>query len=143
MLNDLYSGALLDAAASIPEKGALPDADASSRKVSKVCGSEVGVDLKLRDGVVADIALDVKACALGQASASILARHIRGAAPSELRQLYVEVTAMLKEGASPPSGQRWAEMAKLEPIREYPARHASTLLVFKAVIDCLDQVEAS
>ena len=87
MLNDLYSDALLDAAASIPEKGALQDADASSRKVSKVCGSEVGVDLKLRDGVVADIALDVNACALGQASSSLLARHNRGRAPEELRTL--------------------------------------------------------
>ncbi len=141
MLNDLYSDALLDAAASIPEKGALQDADASSRKVSKVCGSEVGVDLKLRDGVVADIALDVKACALGQASSSILARHIRGTTPEELRILHREMVAMLKEGGPPPTGERWEEMKKLEPIKDYPARHASTLLVFDAVIDCLDQIE--
>jgi NifU-like protein involved in Fe-S cluster formation len=142
MLSDLYSKDLMEAAAAIPARGRLADADASARRVSKVCGSEVGVDLKLRDGAVADIALDVKACALGQASSSMLARHIVGATPAELRQLREEMVLMLKEGGEPPQGDRWAELAKLAPIREYPARHASTLLVFDAVVECLDKIDA-
>lgn len=141
MMDDLYSTPLIDAAASIPPKAELPDADARTRKSSRVCGSEVEVALKLRDGVVEDIALDVNACALGQASSSILARHIRGATPTELRTLRDQMVAMLKEGAPPPTGERWAEMSKLQPIKDYPARHASTLLVFDAVVGCLDQIE--
>lgn len=140
MLNDLYSDALLDAAAAIPERTGLADADAAARRTSKVCGSEVGVALKMHDGVVADIGLDVKACALGQAAASILARHIRGASPAELRRVRDEMLAMLKAGGPPPSGDRWAELVKLAPIKDYPARHASTMLVFEAVVDCLDQL---
>ena len=94
MLDDLYTGALLDAAASIPAERRLPDADATARKVSKVCGSDVTVDLALRDGVVADVAMRVKACALGQASASILDRAIRGASPDELSRVHEEMIAM-------------------------------------------------
>lgn len=140
MLNDLYSDALLEAAAAIPEKKHLEAADAVARRASKVCGSVVEVGLKLQDGMVADIALDVKACALGQASSSLLARHIRGATPKELRRLRHDMLAMLKEGGPLPAGARWAELAKLQPIKDYPARHASTMLVFEAVVDCLDQI---
>ncbi|MEM6649660.1 MAG: iron-sulfur cluster assembly scaffold protein [Pseudomonadota bacterium] len=140
MLNDLYSDALLEAAADIPEEGVLSDADASARRSSKVCGSEVGVTLKMQDGVVADIALEVKACALGQASSSILARHIRGASPTELYRVREEMLAMLKKDGPPPQGERWAALEKLQPIKDYPARHASTMLVFEAVVDCLERI---
>jgi NifU-like protein involved in Fe-S cluster formation len=140
MLDDLYSGALLEAAAAIPAAGRLPDADATVRRTSKVCGSEVELDLSVRDGVVSDVALRVKACALGQASASIFGRAVRGASPEEVLSAAAAVRAMLKEGAAPPVGGRWAEVEKLAPIRDYPARHASTLLVWDAGVEALGMI---
>ena len=141
MINDLYSSALLDAAASIPPRALLEDASATARKSSKVCGSEVTVSLKMDGDMVSDIGLDVKACALGQASSSMLARSIKGAAAQELRELRDQVVSMLQADGPVPAGDRWAELAKLQPIKDYPARHASTLLVFDAVIACLDQID--
>ena len=98
------------------------------------------VDLSIRGGVVADYAHDVKACALGQASASILARNIIGANADELRNVRETMRKMLKENGPAPEG-RFTELKFLEPVREYKARHASTLLTFDAVVDCLDQIE--
>ncbi len=140
MISELYSGGILDAAAAIPPAHRLPQPDATARKVSRICGSEVTVDIKLEDGVVAAFGMEAKACALGQASASIVARNIIGAAPDEFYALREQMRAMLKENGAPPSGKRWTELALLEPIRDYPQRHASTLLVFEAVCDCLDQL---
>ncbi len=124
----------------MPSADRLADPDASATKTSRVCGSSVSVDLKLTDGVVSEFAVEAKACALGQASSSLLARHIIGASAEELRALRDEMRLMLKEGGPVPSGERWAELEKLEPIKEYPARHASTLLVFEAVVACLDEL---
>lgn len=138
MLSELYTGGVLDAAAAIPPARRLPAPDASAVKTSRVCGSQVTVDLVMKDGVVADFGMEAKACALGQASASILARNIIGAAPAALYRLRDEMRAMLKSNGAPPSGSRWAELAILAPIRDYPQRHASTLLVFEAVCACLD-----
>lgn len=143
MLSDLYSGKILDAAAAIPPARRLAAPDANATKTSRVCGSQVSVDLALADGVVADIGMEAKACALGQASASILARNIIGAAPAALYQLRDEMRAMLKEGAPPPSGARWTELAALAAIRDYPQRHASVMLVFEAVCACLDAMAAA
>lgn len=142
MLSDLYSGALLEAAGAIPAAGTLPDADATVRRSSKVCGSSVELDLSVRGGVVSDVAMRVKACALGQASASIFGRAVRGATPAEVAAAAAGVRAMLKEGAPPPEGERWAEVAKLEPIRDYAARHASTLLVWDAAVEALGEIAA-
>ena len=91
--------------------------------------------------VVADFAHDVKACALGQASSSIMARHVVGASPAELRELRETVRKMLKENGPPPTG-KWADIAVLEPVRDYKARHASTMLTFDAVVQAVDQIEA-
>ena len=143
MISDLYAGGILDAAAAIPPLRRLAAPDASAKKVSRVCGSEVEVDVQLSDGVVADFGLEARACALGQAAASIVARHIIGATPAELYVLRDQMRAMLKQGGTPPTGERWEELALLEPIRDYPQRHASTLLVFEAVADCLDQLGCS
>ncbi|MEL6363743.1 MAG: iron-sulfur cluster assembly scaffold protein [Pseudomonadota bacterium] len=140
MLADPYSNALLELAGSLPPARRLDAPDASATRRSRVCGSEVAVDLKLADGAVADFAIEAKACALGQASSGALAASIIGATPAELRALRDDMRAMLKEGAPPPTGERWSAMAALEPIRDYPARHASTLLVFEAVVDCLDRL---
>jgi NifU-like protein involved in Fe-S cluster formation len=141
-INDLYSRKILGFAADIPRLGRLEHPDASARCVSRLCGSEVTVDLKVEDGVVTDFAHEVKACALGQTSSSIMARHVVGSTAEELRRVAKEMRAMLKEGGPPPSGEKWADLAILEPVRDYKARHASTLLTFDAVVKCLDEIEA-
>jgi NifU-like protein involved in Fe-S cluster formation len=141
MLNDVYNDRILELAGNIPRLGRLKAPDASATAHSKLCGSTVTVDLKLADGEVADFAHDVKACALGQASSSIMASHVIGSKPDELRKLRETVRKMLKENGPPPSG-RWADIAVLEPVRDYKARHASTMLTFDAVVAALDQIEA-
>jgi NifU homolog involved in Fe-S cluster formation len=141
MLNDVYNDRILELAGNIPRLGRLEAPDASATAHSKLCGSTVTVDLKLADGHVADFAHDVKACALGQASSSIMARHVIGAKPDELRQLRDTVRKMLKENGPPPAG-KWADIAVLEPVRDYKARHASTMLTFDAVVSALDQIAA-
>jgi NifU-like protein involved in Fe-S cluster formation len=141
MLNEVYNAKILDLAGNIPRLGRLATPDASATAHSKLCGSTVTVDLKMDGPVVVDFAHDVKACALGQASSSIMARHVVGAKPAELRELRETVRKMLKENGPPPSG-KWADIAVLEPVRDYKARHASTMLTFDAVVSALDQIEA-
>jgi NifU-like protein involved in Fe-S cluster formation len=141
MINDVYNEKILDLAGNIPRLGRLQEPDASATAHSKLCGSTVTVDLKLDDGAVSDFAHDVKACALGQASSSIMARHVIGAKPDELRGLRDAVRKMLKENGPPPGG-KWADIAVLEPVRDYKARHASTMLTFDAVVAALDKIEA-
>ncbi|MBQ8101746.1 MULTISPECIES: iron-sulfur cluster assembly scaffold protein [unclassified Afipia] len=141
MLNDIYNKKIIELAGNIPRLGRLADPDASATAHSKLCGSTVKVDLKMQDGVVSDFAHDVKACALGQASSSIMARHVIGSNAAELRELRETVRRMLKENGAPPQG-KWADVAMLEPVRDYKARHASTLLTFDAVVDAIGQIEA-
>ncbi|MGY2050829.1 iron-sulfur cluster assembly scaffold protein [Methylobacterium sp. JK268] len=141
MLSDIYNRRILELAAEIPRLGRLPAAEASASKHSKLCGSTVTVDLVTRDGTVTDFAHDVKACALGQASSSLMARHAVGATAEELRDLRDQMRRMLKEGGPAPEG-KWADFAVLEPVRDFKARHASTLLTFDAVVDALDQIAA-
>jgi NifU-like protein involved in Fe-S cluster formation len=141
MLNDIYNRRILELAAGIPRLGRLEHPDASATAHSKLCGSTVTVDLKLEDGKVSDFAHDVKACALGQASSSIMGTLAVGSTPDELRKVREDMRGMLKENGPPPAG-RWADLAVLEPVRDYKARHASTLLTFDAVVDALDQIEA-
>ncbi|HEU5019440.1 MAG TPA: iron-sulfur cluster assembly scaffold protein [Pseudolabrys sp.] len=142
MLNDVYNARILELAGNIPRLGRLAAPDATATAHSKLCGSTVTVDLKLTDGVVSDFAHDVKACALGQASSSIMARHVIGSNPDELRGLREIVRKMLKEHGAPPKDGKWADIAVLEPVRDYKARHASTLLTFDAVVSALDKIEA-
>jgi NifU-like protein involved in Fe-S cluster formation len=141
MLNEVYNSRILELAGNIPRLGRLEKPDASATAHSKLCGSTVTVDLKMDGPVVGDFAHDVKACALGQASSSIMARHIVGATPQELRALRETVRKMLKENGAPPAGT-WADIAVLEPVRDYKARHASTLLTFDAVVSALDKIGA-
>ena len=142
MLDDIYNSKILEFAGNIPRIGRLPDPDASARAHSRLCGSTVTVDLKMDGDTVTDFAHDVKACALGQASSSIMARNVVGAKADELRALREAVRKMLKENGAPPAEGRWADIAVLEPVRDYKARHASTLLTFDAVVDAIGQVEA-
>jgi NifU-like protein involved in Fe-S cluster formation len=141
MLNDVYNSRILELAGNIPRLGRLADADATATAHSKLCGSTVTIDLKMHGGVVTDFAHQVKACALGQASSSIMARHVVGSNAGELREVREAVRRMLKENGPPPSG-KWSEIAVLEPVRDYKARHASTLLTFDAVVSAIDQIEA-
>jgi NifU-like protein involved in Fe-S cluster formation len=142
MLNDIYNKRIIELAGNIPRIGRLERPDASATAHSKLCGSTVKIDLAMDDdGVVTDFAHDVKACALGQASSSIMAAHVVGSSAQELRDLRETVRRMLKENGKPPEG-KWADIALLEPVRDYKARHASTLLTFDAVVDAVGQIEA-
>lgn len=140
MLSDVYNGKILEYAGNIQRLGRLTNPDATARAHSKLCGSTVTVDLNMKDGAVTDFAHEVKACALGQASSSIMARNVIGSSAGELRRLRETMIAMLKQGGPPPEG-KFAEFHFLEPVRDYKARHASTLLTFDAVVDCVDQIE--
>jgi NifU-like protein involved in Fe-S cluster formation len=141
MINEVYNKRIIELAGNIPRLGRLPDAQASATAHSKLCGSTVTVDLKMEGDEVTDFAHEVKACALGQASSSIMARLVIGAKADELRNLRETVRKMLKENGTPPDG-KWADIAVLEPVRDYKARHASTLLTFDAVVDAVNQIEA-
>ena len=141
MLNDIYNKKILAFAADIPRLGRLQDADATAVAHSKLCGSKVTVDLNMKDGRVSDFAHEVKACALGQASSSIMARHVVGSDAEEMRQIRAQMHAMLKEDGEPPTG-KWADLEALLPVRDFKARHASTLLTFDAVCEAIDKIEA-
>ena len=140
MLSDLYNQRILTLAGNLPRIGRLSAPDATATAHSKLCGSTVTVDLTVTEGVVTDFAHEVRACALGQASSSIMASHAVGARADELRALRDTMRRMLKENGPPPDG-RWSECAVLEPVRDFKARHASTMLTFDAVADALDQIE--
>jgi NifU-like protein involved in Fe-S cluster formation len=141
MLNDIYNRRIIELAGNIPRIGRLASPDATATAHSKLCGSTVKVDLKMDGPVVTDFAHEVKACALGQASSSIMASRVVGSTASELRELRETVRKMLKENGAPPQG-KWADIAFLEPVRDYKARHASTMLTFDAVVDAIGQIEA-
>lgn len=134
MLSDLYNDKILSFAANIPRLGRLEHPHGTATHRSRLCGSQVTVDVAMEDGRVSDFAHEVKACALGQASSSIMANHVIGATVDELEAVEREMTAMLKEGGPAPGG-RWAELAYLEPVREHKSRHASTLLTFGATLE--------
>ncbi|MEM9055070.1 MAG: iron-sulfur cluster assembly scaffold protein [Pseudomonadota bacterium] len=139
LMVDLYHNRVLELAADIPHVGTLPDAHGSATKVSRICGSTVRVDVKLsKDGnTVEAIAVDPKACALGQAATAILAENAIGATYDELIEARDQLRAMLKDGAEPPRGKFW-ELRHLEGVRDYPPRHASTMLAFEAILEAIE-----
>ena len=140
MINDVYNAKILGFAGNIGRIGRLDAADATATAHSKLCGSTVVVDLRMDGDTVVDFAHDVKACALGQASSSIMAQHVVGATADELRAVRETMAKMLKENGPPPSG-RFEDLKYLEPVRDYKARHASTMLTFDAVVDAIGQIE--
>jgi NifU-like protein involved in Fe-S cluster formation len=140
-LHDIYNQKILELSANIGCTERLKDADASATAHSKLCGSTISVDIKLADGRVSAFGQTVKACLLGQASASIMAQRIIGSRAQELREVGAAMRNMLKSNGPPPGG-RWADLAVLEPVRDYKARHASTLLVFDAVEMALAAAES-
>jgi NifU-like protein involved in Fe-S cluster formation len=138
MLNDVYNKKILAFAADIPRHVRLKDPDGTAVAHSRLCGSKVTVDVKMDGSLVADFGHEVKACALGQASSSIMARNVVGATVDELHRIRREMHAMLKENGPPPSG-RWSDLEALLPVRDFRARHASTLLTFDAVCEAVDK----
>ncbi|WP_310619364.1 iron-sulfur cluster assembly scaffold protein [Flexibacterium corallicola] len=140
MLDDIYNLKILEYAGNIPHLGKLEEPQASAKAHSRLCGSTVMVEISMKDQVVTQFAQDVKACALGQASAAILGQSVIGATADELRLAHKQLYSMLKEGGSVPTG-RFSELSFLEPVKEYRARHASTLLAFDAVVDAIDTLE--
>ncbi len=140
MLNDVYNRRILQLAGDIPRIGRLATPDATSIKLSKLCGSTVTVDLAMAGDRVSDFAHEVRACALGQASSSIMARNVVGSSAAELREVRETMRRMLKEKGEPPAG-KWADLAVLQPVRDYQARHASTMLTFDAVVAAIDEIE--
>jgi NifU-like protein involved in Fe-S cluster formation len=135
---DLYHARVLELAADISHVGRLAHPQGSSTKVSRVCGSTVTVDVALKDGKVSDLGMAVEACALGQAAAAILARHAIGSTPEEIAEARDALRAMLKEKGEPPGGKFW-ELRHLEGVRDYPPRHASTMLAFDAAVAAIEQ----
>ncbi|MEL6226598.1 MAG: iron-sulfur cluster assembly scaffold protein [Pseudomonadota bacterium] len=131
-LNEIYNTRIIELAADIPRTDRLTSPDATATAHSKLCGSTVTVDLVFDGDRVADYGQTVKACLLGQSSASVVGREIIGTTRDELRQVAERMRDMLKADGAGPEG-RWADLRVLEPVKAYRARHASTLLVFDAV----------
>lgn len=140
-LNDLYSEKILDLAANAPNPGRLSAPNGTARKVAKVCGSLIEVDVSVQNGVITGYGHKVSACALGQASAAVVARDIVGTPVSEFRALRDQMDAMLKAAGAVPEG-KWADLAYLQPVRDFPHRHASTMLVFEAVLAAVENAES-
>lgn len=134
----LYSQRILALAADIPHQGRLDSPCGSARKRSPLCGSTVTVDLRLSDGRISDFAQDVKACALGQASASVVGANIIGRTREEVQRARDQLAAMLKEGGPAPEAP-FDGLEVLIPAREYKNRHASILLTLDATLEAFDQ----
>ena len=139
LMSDLYHNRVLELAANIPNEGMLSDPDGRSHKVSRVCGSEVVVEINLEDDgeTISEIAVQSKACALGAATLSVLAEHAVGATTQEVLETRDALRAMLKEGGTPPSGRFW-ELRHLAGVRDYPQRHMSTMLAFEAAAEAIE-----
>ena len=142
MIDDVYNARILELAAAVPETGRLAAPDASATRHSKLCGSTVRVDVAMDGDTVADVAMEVKACALGQATASVIAANAVGASEGEVIDARDRLRAMLKDGGEPPTG-RFADLAFLAPVRDYRARHASTLLAAEALAEAVEKARAS
>lgn len=140
VLDEIYSPRILELAANIPRATRLDHPQASATAHSKLCGSTVTVDLSMDGDTVTDYGQTVKACLLGQAASSIMARNVIGSNAGELRQVGAQMRRMLKQDGPPPNG-KWKDLEVLEPVRDFRARHASTLLVFDAVEEAIAEIE--
>lgn len=141
MIDDLYSARILKLAANMPRAGRLAAPQGSAERVAKLCGSRIVVDVVLdAEGRIADFGQDVQACALGQAAAAILGENAIGASRGEIETARDAFRAMLKTGGPPPEG-RFKDLAVLEPVKDYPARHASSLLAFEAALAAVQAAE--
>jgi len=140
MIDELYNRQILTMAGQVSHIGRLEQPQASVFKQAKYCGSTIHVDLDMQDGVVTAFAQELRACALGQAAAAIVAQQIIGTSATTLKSLHQTISAMLKEGGPPPQGQFQA-FAMLQAAKDYKARHGSILLVLDAVVECIEKIE--
>ena len=138
MVENLYNERILELAATLSKVGRLENAEFSSEAVSRLCGSKVTVDIKISGNKINDFSHVVKACALGQASSSVMAKKIIGTDINELLDLKIRMKEMLKDNGPPPSG-KWSDLEVLQPVKDYKGRHSSVLLTFDAVEDCINQ----
>ena len=140
-LSDLYSARLLEIAGNATDPGRLASPEGTAEKRARLCGSTIAVDVALEGGVISAYGHKVRACALGQTSAAVVAKVAVGTPVAEIRRVRDEMVRMLKEQGPPPAGARWDDLKYLEPVRDFPARHDSTLLVFEALCDAIGQAE--
>ncbi|MEM7494254.1 MAG: iron-sulfur cluster assembly scaffold protein [Pseudomonadota bacterium] len=142
-MTDLYHNRVLELAADIPNLGHLEDAHGSAEKLARICGSTVRVDVRLSSngGTVEAIAVEPKACALGQAATSVVSENAVGANVDEIQRAADTFRDMLKQDGEPPRG-RFYELRHLQGVRDYPPRHASTLLVFDALLQAIKEAKA-
>lgn len=136
-LMKLYSDRILRLAAAIPHVGRLEAPDGTAKKRSPICGSTVTVDVAMDGSRVADFAQDVKACALGQSSASVLGSHVIGLTRADVARGREQLRAMIKDGGPPPAAP-FEDLEVLQPARDYKNRHASILLAWDATLEAID-----
>ena len=132
-ITKLYSERVLNLATNIPHKGKLENYDACALERSPLCGSVVKVELKINGGKISAFAQDIKACALGQASAAIVGKNILGKSYSEIEKARDQLRNMLKTGANPPE-EPFQELEVLIPAKQHKNRHASIMLVLEATL---------
>lgn len=138
----LYSTRILSLAADIPRQERLSAPDATVKRRAPLCGSTVTVDVKVEDGKIADYGQEVRACALGQAAASIVGANIVGCTRDQVHAARDALKAMLKEdGPTPPAP--FADLEVLRPARDYKNRHASILLSLEATAEAMDSLRQS
>jgi len=141
MINDIYNKDVLRLAANISRIDPLENPDARVHVRAPLCGSTLDIDVKVVDGRIADYGQTIKACALGQASASVMAEAVLGKDAAEIERVRAIVEKMLKEGGPAPDGE-WAALAALVPAKDAPARHGAILLPFDGVLKALREVQA-
>ena len=140
-LINLYSKRILALAADVPRTERLAQPDGSACKRSPLCGSTVTVDVNVRDGLIAEFGQDVKACALGQASAAVLGANVIGLSLDDVRGVRDGLEAMLKTGGPPPAGA-FEQLSLLQPARDFKNRHASIMLAYDATVEAMESVGA-
>lgn len=139
---DLYKGQILEFAGSIPLVGRLDAPDASADAHSRLCGSRITIDIKLDGNVIADYAHEPKACAIGQASASVVARTVVGLTVDEVNDGAEIMSAILKEKTPPPSGP-WSILEPFLPVADFRSRHNSAFLPFEALQRAIAELDLS
>lgn len=138
-LMQLYSRRILALASSIPHLGRLEHPQGSAHQRSPQCGSSVTVDLRLDGDRISEFAQEVRACALGQASAAVLGKAVIGRNRAEIAQTREELIAMLKHDGPAPTGY-FDDLETLTPAKEFPNRHASILLAWDATLAAIDTI---
>jgi NifU-like protein involved in Fe-S cluster formation len=141
-LLQLYSTRILALASDIPRLGHLPAPHGAAKRRAPLCGSTVGVELTLEEGRIADFAQEVRACALGQAAASVVGSAVVGLTPQEVRAGRDALWRMLREGGEAPAAP-FQELGVLIPARDHPNRHGSIMLAFEATLEALEQAQGA